>query len=97
MANRPLRVCAPYVALRCSESGRVKADIASIGNYGRGWVSVNRYLVFSLGLHILDYCSRDSRHKGCAKAFALSISKDIVRSIIDILSLKVKKGEWPTR
>ncbi len=48
-------------------------------------------------LHNLDYCSRDSRHKGCAKAFTVSISKDIVRSIIDILSLKVKKGEWPTR
>ena len=37
------------------------------------------------------------RLKSCPKAFTISINKDIVRSIIDILSLKVKKREWPTR
>ena len=46
-----------------------------------------------LVMHKMDYCSRGPRHKGYARALTASISKDIVRSIRDISSLKVKKRQ----
>jgi len=44
-------------------------------------------------LNILDYCSHGPRHEGCVEALTVSISKDIVRSIRDIPSLKVRKRQ----
>jgi len=44
-------------------------------------------------LYNLDYCSRGPRHEGCVEALTVSISKDIVRSIRDIPSLKVRKRQ----
>ena len=44
-------------------------------------------------LNILDYCSRGPRHEGCVEALTVSISKDIVRRLRDISSLKVRKRQ----